>query len=297
MPTQSNSVLGEEQSPHLTASYAYVIENPGGERVCLCSWDKPITIEGLPSLMGTDDPQEFTPAPVRHGPVTVNDKFEQRTTSLSLTTEDTAMRRFFSTSAPVRLRAWIIRLMGVRLTDTQQLDYVRNCFLVESGIISSWSFRGTEIACNVTPEAFHTDRAIPRFYFERQCNHPLYGEGCGLDKGDFSFDTDIVSINAAQKEIVVTGQDSGVPETRFNSGHLFHLPTGLFFTIGWSAYDSGNTKFKLLTWHPEIEVGDNLTAYHGCRHNVEDCALFGNSANFGGFPKVPSSNPTINGVS
>ena len=54
---------------------------------------------------------------------------------------------------------------------------------------------------------------------------------------------------------------------------------------------------KLITWHPEIAIGDELTAFYGCQHTTADCTLFGNIANFGGFPYVPSTNPTLNSVS
>lgn len=296
MPDQNPAFLGEEQSPHLTAAYAYVIEEPGGTRMFLTQWTAPVSISGLPAAMGADDPQEFTPAPIRHGPITTSDRFEQRSTSISLSTEDQTMRRFFTTAAPVRLKAWIMRLVGTNLRTGTDLAYSNNAIVVEAGILSNWTFKGNEIAVAVTPEAFHTDRAIPRFYFERQCNHQLYGPDCGLDKADFSWETTIVSLNPAQREIVVVGQAPSVAETRFNSGHLFHPGTGLFFTIGWSAYDSGNTKLKMITWHPELEVGDPITAYHGCRHTTTDCSLFENEANFGGFPFVPNTNPTLNGV-
>lgn len=296
MPDLPLTVLAEEQSPHLAATYAYVIEQPGADRMFLVGWDKAITVTGMPAYFAADATQTFTPSPLKHGPITTSDRFEHRSTSLVLTTENESLRRFFTTSAPVRLKAWIIRLVGDRLRDTRELKWEQNCYVVEAGIISTFTFRGHEIAAQITPEAFHTDRAIPRFYFERQCNHQLYGDGCGLAKADWKFETEIVSINPAQREIVVAGQAPGVIENRFQAGHLLHAATGLFFTIGWSAYDGTDTKFKLLTWHPEMAISDTLTAYFGCRHTVEDCTLFANLANFGGFPKVPASNPTLQGV-
>lgn len=296
MPEIPLPAFGEEQAPHLAASYAYVIEEPGGSKMFLVGWSADVSIANLPAAFGAADPQTFTAAPIKHGPINSNDKFQSRSTSMSLPTNNDSMRRFFTTAAPVRLKVWIMRLVGDALRTDQVLDYERHAWIIESGVISQWSFQGIEIACTITPESFHSDRSIPRFYFERQCNHPLYGIGCGLDKTSFDWATDIVSVNSAQREIVVTGQAPGVPETRFGAGHFDHDATGLTFTIAWSAYDGGNTKFKLLTWHPDLAPGDTLTAYHGCRHTTEDCALFGNLANFGGFPRVPSSNPTLQGV-
>lgn len=297
MPEQTNAYCAEEQSPDLAGAYCYCIGTPDGAGIFVTSWDKTITIAGLPAFTGAADPQVFTPGQVRHGPITTNDKFETRATALSITVENDALRRYFTTAAPARLNGTILRIVGANLRTTQQLDYDKHCMIADRGIISSFTFRGTEIGAALTPEAFHEDRAIPRYYFQRRCNHVLYGPGCGLNKESFKFETSIVSADPAQKEIIVTGQKSGVPETRFNAGHLLHDQTGFFFTIAWSKYDGGNTKFKLVTWHPEIAAGDTLTAYYGCQHTVTDCNLFSNVANFGGFAYVPASNPTLNSVS
>jgi len=297
MPVQTNTFMAEEQAPDLSAAYCYIIGTPDGVGLFLTTWDVPVTIANLPAYLGAADPQVFTPSQIRNGPIVINDRFEQRATALTLSAEDDKLRRYFTTAAPARLMATILRIVGANLRTDQLLDFDRHCLIAERGIISSFTFRGMEIGAAVTPEAFHEDRAVPRYYCQRRCNHTLYGTGCGLDKDDFKWETDIVSIDAAQKEIVVTGQAPGVPETRFNAGHLYHDDTGFFFTISWSAYDGANTKLKLITWHPDLEVGDTLTAYYGCAHTTTDCALFANSANFGGFPYVPASNPTLNGVS
>lgn len=296
MPVQTNTFMAEEQAPDLSSAYAYIIGTPDGVGLFLTTWDVEIEIENLPAYLGAADPQVFVPGQVRNGPIVINDRFEQRATALTLTAETEKLRRYFTTAAPARLMATIIRIVGANLRTTRVLDFDQHCMIAERGIISSFSFKGMEIGCSVTPEAFHEDRAIPRYYCQRRCNHALYGIGCGIDKEDFKWDTDIVSVNAAQKEIVVTGQAAGVPENRFQAGHLKHDDTGFFFTIAWSAYEGANTKLKLVTWHPDLEVADTVTAYHGCQHTVADCQLFGNEANFGGFPYVPASNPTLNGV-
>ena len=297
MPDQTNAYFAEEQSPDLAGAYCYAIGTPDGQGIFVTSWDKAITIHGLPAYTGAADPQVFEPGQVRHGPITSNDKFESRSTALSVTVENDKLRRYFTTAAPARLNATILRIVGAKLRTTQELEFEKHCMVADRGIISAFTFRGTEIGAAITPEAFHEDRAIPRYYFQRRCNHVLYGPGCGLNKESFKFATTIVSVDPAQKEIIISGQKADVPETRFNAGHLLHAPTGFFFTIAWSKYDASNTKLKLVTWHPEIEASDAVTAYYGCQHTVADCNLFGNVANFGGFAYVPATNPTLNSVS
>ena len=297
MPIQPDAYFAEEQAPDLAAAYCYCIGTPDGEGLFLTSWDVPITIADLPAFTGADDPQVFQPGQVRHGPIVTNDRFEAKATALTVTIENDQLRRYFTTAAPARLNGTILRIVGANLRTSQELDFSTHCMVAERGIISSFTFRGTEIGAALTPEAFHEDRAIPRYYFQRRCNHVLYGTGCGLNKNSFKFESEIVAIDPAQKEIIIEGQASGVPETRFNMGHLYHEATGFFFTIAWSKYEGTDTKLKLITWHPEIAIGDELTAFYGCQHTTADCTLFGNIANFGGFPYVPSTNPTLNSVS
>jgi hypothetical protein len=295
---QPDAYFAEEQAPHTTAAYAYVVQHEDGSAVFWTTWDKAIEITGLPANMMADDPQTFTPVQVRHGAVTANDKYENRFTALTVGTQDTELRRFFVAAAAVRLKAWIIRINGEKLRDGVPLAYAENCLIIESGILSAFSFKGQVVAARITPEPFYVDRAVPRYYFERLCNHSLYGPGCNLNKTAFDFASEILSLNPAQREIVVQGRPVGALTDHFTAGYFFHDPSGNNFACAWSAYSGASDfKLKLHTWNPEFEVGDTITLFAGCNHTTGDCQnKFGNIANFGGFPRIPNRNPVVNGV-
>lgn len=295
---QPDAYFAEEQAPHTTATYAYVVQHEDGSAVFWTTWDREVVIANLPANMGAANPQAFTPVQVRHGQVTSNDRYENRFTALTVGTEDTSLRRFFVAAAAVRLKAWIIRINGDKLRDEVALEYAENCLIIESGILSAFSFKGQAVAARITPEPFYVDRAVPRYYFERLCNHALYGAGCNVDKNAFDFASEIVSMNPAQREIVTLGRPVGGAADRWVAGMFFHDASGNHFAVAWSQFDGvSNYKLKLHTWNPEFQVGDTLTLYAGCNHTTTDCQnKFGNLANFGGFAFVPNRNPAVNGV-
>ncbi len=300
MPDTGNQpapYFADEQSPHQAATYLYVLHHENGTAQFWTTWKFPIFVANLPANLQADDPQEFTPMQVHHEAISINSRFEDRSTMLSVQSNVPQLRKFFSIAAAVRLNCYIYRVSGHALKEGLEIDASLHAVIIESGFLSEFGFQENIIAAKLTPPPLATDRAVPRFFFGRLCNHALYGVGCNLDKDDFSFETDIVSVNPAQREIVVTGKKVGAASDYFTGGYFAHPETGMNFTIAWSAFDGLNTKFKLWNWHPELAAAQDLTAYAGCKHTTADCTnRFGNQANFGGFPHVPAKNPVTNGV-
>ncbi len=292
---QPPEYFGEEQSPHLSAAYAYVIQHDDGTQQYFTGTDQIIVMENIPTAVVPAGTATFLPGQIQHGKITSNDRFENRGVTMSITSEDQRLRRFFTMAAAVKLKAWIIRISQERLEGT--VDFTKNALIVESGILAKFGFSGMVVSCELTPEPYFVDRSIPRFFCEKTCNHPLYGPGCNLDKEDWKFATKILSVDRAERLIVVEGQKADVDENWFQAGHFKHDVTKLFFAIAWSEHVGPDTRLKLAYWHPELAINSTLTAYAGCRHTVEDCAgKFENEANFGGFPFVPNRNPVTNGV-
>lgn len=296
---QPAEYYASENAPAMRAGYGYVIHHEDGTAQFFTSWDTAVSITNLPAEFDAADPQEFTPAQVSHEPVRITDRFESRSTMLAIPSTDERLRRFLTVAAAVRLEAWIFRINTSALETGGSIDFSRHCMVIENGLLTEIGFNRSRIAVKLTPAVFAADRSVPRFYFSRQCNKPLYSPACGLVKAAFAWTTSILSVNGVQREIIVSGQQADdTTGLRFSDGHFTHPATGLIFTIAWAAADGGDTKFKLWNWHPSLSTADAVTAYPGCKHIVADCTVkFGNAANFGGFPHVPNSNPVANGVS
>jgi uncharacterized phage protein (TIGR02218 family) len=95
---------------------------------------------------------------------------------------------------------------------------------------------------------------------------------------------------------LVTGVVLSVPAAAgFPAGHF----AGGFAT--WAA--NGLTEKRMIIVHtgdaitlsavpPGLAVGDTISLYPGCDRTLATCdTKFGNSANFGGFPFIPTKNP------
>lgn len=292
---QPTEYQAEEQAPHLGAAYAYIIQHDDGTQQYWTSFDEEFIITNLPVGIVPTGTATFLPAQIKHGSIQSSDRFESRRVSVSIDSQDTSLQRFFVTAAAVKLKGWILRIAMLEIAGS--LDYTRHAYLVASGILSRFAFSGQTIQADLTPEPFYVDHSVPRYFMQATCNHALYGAGCGLVKASFSFATTIIAIDISARTVTVAGQRPASAANYFEAGHFFHNQTALNFAIGWSEFAGPNTRFKLSYWHPDINVGDGLTAFAGCRHTVADCtAKFANAANFGGFPFIPSRNPVTAGL-
>ncbi len=292
-------ITAEDSSPHYSAAYCYVLVHPDGETKWYAGHDRDIALLNLPAFLGAASPQVFGKSQIRHSRIRTNDRYEDSGTAIMVPTDNIELQRVYLTSAPVQIKAYVIRVASDELGNVApEIDFATNAMIVTSGVLSGFIFEKNVIAATLTPEPFYTNAPVPRMYFQRECNHQLYGPGCRLDKADFAFESEIVSVNPAQKEIVILGRKSGEEASWFEAGLMAHDVTGMKLTIGW-AEDSGasDTKLKMLTWSPEFAPGQTLTAYAGCARTVAHCRdKFDNVANFGGFPTIPNRNIVINGA-
>jgi hypothetical protein len=289
----------QERAPHLAPAYCYIVQNEDGSSMFLTNRDRPITVTDLPAEMGAADPQEFQPAQIRHGAVESKDRYEVSATTITVTTENTTLQRYFLTAAAIKLRAWIIRGQ-FEGADTTPLVYGETAITVQSGILGKVGFQGQTIAVEITPEPFYAEGRVPRIYYGRECQHFLYGAlrqgvGCGVNKELWKYEAEIVALDAAQRTITIEGQRDDSPENFFNRGHFENLTAGGRMAIAWSTFNGADTDLKLVTWNPAMQVGDSIKAYAGCAHTVSACRTFGNEAQFGGFADVPNRSP-LSGV-
>ncbi len=285
-----------EQAPHLSALYVYIIAHEDGTRAYYSGFDRAVTLFNIPAAICPEEEATFLPSNIKHEAITVSDKFQERSCVLRLDTSDTMLRRYFLTAAAVKLRCWIVRVGQSLITDT--IDWTTSAFIAEVGILSKFSFSGLTIAAEVVPEPFQVNFSIPRYWFQKLCNHVLYGVGCGLDKEPFSWTTTILSVNVQEKELVLAGRLALAAADHFELGMFYHAASQLNFSIAWSAFEgASDTIIKLGYWNPELEVGQTVKLYPGCRHTPHDCQTkFANQANYGGFAYVPPRNPATQGV-
>lgn len=298
MPLSAAQIgYAHDQAP--TAAYAYVLKYSNSEEtVCLTGWEKAVQISGLPAFLGLADPQTFDGAQIAHSEANSGANYERRDITVFMGVNNDRLRRYFATASAEKIQVYIIRLGTKKLETGETLEYTTDGFLLFSGVVGKIGIEGSQIGAQITPEPFLANQNLPRMFFSRACNHVLGGPACGVDLEAFRHDSTIAALFPSEKLVELSTAPPG--SNWFRAGKVIHAPTGAVIGITWSDLlgTGGNARVRLNFWSPDLEVGQAISLYPGCRHIVEDCgpSKFDNVANFGGFPYVPNRNPAMHGV-
>lgn len=292
---------GTEAGNQITPAYAYILDyQDSDEQLFLTGWEVPVVITGVPAKYKATDPQTFTPAQIKHGEHGLSAEFERKPLTVMLTTQNTAMARFFATASATRVGLSVFRLNSTKLTDGGSLTWEIDACLMNSGVMGKITFSGQQITAEFTPAPHGQNQNVPRFFFSRTCNHSLgQPDTCKVNLAAYTHVTTIAEIDTAQKVVTLDITPPGGVADYFRAGTFLHAPSGQRFGIDWcdDAGTSGKTRIRLKYWSPELVAGDGCTARAGCRHTTDDCTTkFSNIANFGGFPHIPNRNPSMHGV-
>lgn len=297
----TDAFLGTEGGNQLVPSYAYIIRyEDTGDLLCLTAWERPFSITGLPADFGAADPQVFSLAQITHGEHGLSAEFENKPLTVMLTTQNTVLASYFATATATRIKIIILRCNSQKLLTGDSLDYDVDCMLLNSGLLGAITIDGLAISASVTPEPFGQNANVPRHYWSRACGYVLGAAGtCGIDLSAYTHAATLDEVAAGQKIVTLNITPPGGNAEYFRSGVLVHDPTGQRAGIDWSDGGgvAGKTRLKLRLWNLNFQPGDVVSVIAGCRHNPTDCETkFSNLARYGGYPYIPTRNPTIYGV-
>lgn len=133
-----------------------------------------------------------------------------------------------------------------------------------------------------------------RRLYQLGCPWVLYGPGCHLLADDFAF-TLTSGIVVTGRTVAVAGL-AGYPANYFAGGYLKY-PSPLNGVTEVFAIRASLTGALTLALTPYgLSLAPTVTVYRGCAHTMDACATFGaapdgNTANFGGQPYIPGTNP------
>lgn len=178
--------------------------------------------------------------------------------------------------------------LGITLTIRQYHEGDGEVAVIWAGRILSVEWSGLTAAIQCEPVATSLRRVGLRRPFQRQCPHVLYGAACGVNRSAHRVDGAIESVTATTVSVpdALTSPAGhfaggylewdvalGIPERRFILGH-----TGATLELNGSTYG--------------LQGGQAVRLFPGCDHTMATCAgKFSNSANYGGFPHIPTKNP------
>lgn len=152
-----------------------------------------------------------------------------------------------------------------------------------SGIVAGVQFgRITcRIACATYGDGLEAGGAVRRL--TRGCSHPLYSAACGVLRQNWRVDAVLTEVR----------------------GSVIHAPEFASRTDGWFVGGElvAGEERRMIVAHageavtltggiPGLGAGANVAAYAGCDHTLATCKnTFANTANYGGFPWLPQTNP------
>jgi len=150
----------------------------------------------------------------------------------------------------------------------------------------TWEGDFAKIECE--PISAQLSRDGLRYQFQTQCNHMLYGPGCGLSAVSYKVQGQVEAVDG---NTVTASAFSSEADGYFKAGYLFR---DLDYRM--IVNHVGDTVTLLLPFE-SLSVGTLVDAYAGCDRSKATCRdKFDNVLNYGGFPFVPRKNPFNKGL-
>lgn len=162
----------------------------------------------------------------------------------------------------------------------------------DDDIVVSWigrllnvSFEGARAILNCEPISSSLKRQGLRRLYQKQCPHPLYGQGCFVDETAHDITTTITNISG--KTVTV----AALLAKPYAGGYIEHADADGNFERRFIRSFSG---LALTLSQPlsTAAVTESVTVYPGCDHTMATCnTVYNNLPNYGGMPYIPTKNP------
>lgn len=287
--------IAHNASPATSARYCYIITNKArGTKSWYVGAENDVTINNLPAEEGGGS-QVFLSASIAHSGFKKSQDFEDNGVQVTVPKDDGLFGPLYLSSITTEIRIKIIRL-STYADEPQNLSYTDDCYVVTEGVVTSMTFDDNHASAELIPEAYAQNFSVPRFWYTRQCNHELFGEGCNLSSVAFQWDATVESIDRANRKVTLLGQNQTAGFWEY--GTMSHDITSVLVSMVKANFlGNGNTRITTNNWLPEIKAGDGVRLLPGCRRTSDACDnKFNNGANFGGFWKIPTRDNAKHGI-
>lgn len=159
--------------------------------------------------------------------------------------------------------------------------------VVWMGRVLNAEWHGSEVELNCEPVYTSLQRTGLRRLYQRNCPHVLYGTDCRVSAVTHRVQGTVVALNG---NAITVAAAAGFPAGHFAGGYATWSAGGITEKRMIVAHTGDNVTLSAVP--PGLVVGATVMLYPGCDHTLATCeAKFANSANFGGFPFIPTKNP------
>lgn len=278
--------------PEACYLYKYSIAYPGGDQVWrYTSYESEVTYVGQP----------WAPAQMEHGDIRETLNLESNEVQVrARAAEGSPLLRFvpFRLEFPLRLEIWEGQLLAGSVTTAQRL------FI---GEVSRVSLDGPYVTARATQVGNLFERKLPRVLLQPTCNYALFDVPCGLSAEAWRYTGEVHAVldNPARVQVsnlVLASANVTVPPAHWFSGGWIELGSGADFESRFiadnTAYPPGGGGWLELELTLPLgrvpAVGEVVALWPGCDGKLGTCtAKFANAASFGGFPWMPTGNPSM----
>ena len=154
--------------------------------------------------------------------------------------------------------------------------------IFEGNIIKSeYDYDKREVKITLGSKFYLTEAEVPKRTYSRTCSFDFCGEGCGLDKSNYSFILPEGSFTYSGFEI----KSNLIPTISFfcDGGYIETDKQEYQFIV-----KKDNDIIYLI--RPLVYEPKQITVIGSCDKTLAMCKQYGNEQNFGGFPYIPQKN-------
>lgn len=302
MKTQSTALRDNEQRQEIVPVFLYFIDYVDSQ-VYFTNSDQDIIVTGGTAKFGAD-PRTFAKAQIQHDRIDESADMTPRQVNVTLGANDPNLRAYFL-SAPVK--GISIEIYRANPTFLPGNIAFADILLEFKGVAQSCGFKGYTVSANFISPLLQEDRIIPRYTYQKTCNHQVYSKQCTVVKSLYATTVTVSAVDRFNKTVDVAlatiNVDSpsraiAITTETFNGGLLVDAGGNSYGIMANEIGISGSLTRLWLEWYPPtIQAGDTITIYPGCLRIPRVCnSLFNNLANFGGMPYVPTANPATDSI-
>lgn len=316
MKDQPVDYRASERSQEAKRTHLYHF-NYEGTHFFYTSFDSDIVVNGGP-IAKMADPQTFLSAQIAHSKPSESLESNPATVTISLAANDSALKKYLLNISPRMIDVEIWRVSSLSLPGP--LAYDDDMRMIFRGIIDSIGFESFGISAVCITRMMREDMPIPRFFYQKMCNHMLYDQtpgACGVNPELYKVSLTVDTINRASgyiefNSLTTVNVDSParsitITQETFHGGTVeWEDEDGIVNEMGVIVCEplTGPTRVRLwLAWLPtrfatlQAVTPQSVILHLGCIRIKRVChSLFANLPNFGGTPYIPISNPAIDGV-
>lgn len=155
-----------------------------------------------------------------------------------------------------------------------------------AGIIAEVDTTDTIAAITVNDYRSLLTMQMPRHFYQSQCRHTLFDNGCTLSAAAFAVNGTVAAGSTRQTIVAPTLAHPGGSGTYALGRIVMTSGANNGFSATIKTWDGTNLAlFAPLPFTPAPT--DTFTAYPGCNKSLTACTQFNNLVNFGGFPFIP----------